>query len=70
MTDRKSKKRAGLDNALAGQVGGYAGTGLPAPAEPDTAEVMGAFEEYALGFEEAFESRFDEASSAKGGNDE
>ena len=55
----RSSKRTGLDNALAGQLGAYATDGYPCPAEPDTAEMLGAFEEDALDPEAAHESRFD-----------
>ena len=70
MEPQSSSKRTELDNALAGQVGGLAEAGNPTDVEPDTAEMMGAFEEDALSVEEALESRFDKEIPARGDGNE
>ena len=68
MNDKQTSRATELDNVLASQVGDLAETGYSTPVEPDTAEMMGAFEEDALDSEEAIESRFDH--EARGGDDE
>lgn len=70
MEPQSSSIRTELDNALAGQVGALAEAGRPTDAEPDTAEMMGAFEEDALSIEEALESRFDIETQTRGGGNE
>ncbi len=56
--DSKDKARE-LDNVLAAQVAETAKMGHPTPVDPDTAEILGAFEDDALSHQDALDSRFD-----------
>jgi hypothetical protein len=59
MNIESNKKKVELDNALTGQIHDMAKTGATVPVEPDTADMMGAFEETALDSDDALDSRFD-----------
>lgn len=51
--------------AAADQAGRVASAGAPVPVDPDVADFMGAFEDDAIDFADALESRFDDVAEGE-----